>query len=81
MSEKTNCPYCGKTNVKGRLDKSAVMNMAFLGGAAGLYLGPLGPLVGAPIGAGVGKVIDMMRPNKSYKFKCPRCGETWYEDY
>lgn len=86
MAEKSNCPNCGRTNVKGKLNNSAVSGMAITGALAGLYLGPLGPLVGAPIGAGVGKMVNfvghtIMGVTKEYSFKCPRCGCTWSEEF
>ena len=85
MAEKSNCPDCGRLNVKGRLSNSAVKGMAGAGAFAGLYLGPLGPLVGAPIGAVVGKMVNfvghtVLGVTKVYDFKCPRCGCTWTEN-
>ena len=78
MAEKCNCPDCGRINVKGRLTNSAVRSMTGVGIFAGLYLGPLGPIVGAPIGAAVGKMTNfvahtLLRVPKKYDFKCPRC--------
>ncbi len=79
MAYYTNCPDCGKTNVKGKRTNSAVPMFSFIGGLAGLTLGPAGPLIGAPIGAGVGKILNKISA-KRYSFSCPRCGTNWEEE-
>lgn len=79
MAYSTNCPECGKTNVKGLLTHSSVPGLTMAGGLAGFTLGPLGPLLGATAGACVGKLINKIRSNKEYRFECPRCGHVWCE--
>lgn len=76
---RTNCPNCGKTNVKGKRSNSSVPGMTMTGGLAGLYLGPAGPIIGVPAGYGLGKIIDLMG-KKEFKYTCPRCGYTWNEN-
>lgn len=83
---KSSCPQCGRI-VMGRLSSSsATPGMAIVGGLLGLSLGPLGPLVGAGAGAGVGKAVNFVahrvfgKKIKQFSFKCPTCGCYWMQD-
>lgn len=84
MSDISDCPYCGRKDVVDRLlNNSFVPGLALSGGSFGLLFGPLGLLVGAPVGAAVGKVLNSVtgrNKKKSYSFKCPSCGGDWQHD-
>ena len=84
MAYYTNCPECGKSNVKGHryasLSKALAIGGAGIGAACGGgVLSVPGAAVGGAIGAGVGKILSL-GSKKKYEFECPRCGCYWKEE-
>lgn len=84
MANRTNCPECGKTNVKGKNLRPYVRSGAIMGGSiggvcgSGIFSVPLAT-VGSAIGAVAGKIISF-GAKKKFEYKCPRCGYRWEEE-
>lgn len=80
MANITNCPYCGRANVKGKNMRlsSDLGSMATGGALLGSFAGPPGAAIGGIGGAIAGKFVNMCFKNE-YKYTCPRCGKTWTE--
>lgn len=79
MSNQTNCPNCGRTNVKGRDPKNSVTCSAICGAGIGTLLGgPIGTAIGCAAGAAAGKLLSKT-VNRERLYKCPRCGCEWLE--